>query len=267
MKKHLFLILALVFLALNTNAQPNCVFTHYSSEDGLSQNSVMSMVQDYNGVLWFSTWDGINKFDGYDFKIYKARQGNKIALTNNRVDVMKVDPYNYIWVLTYDNHAFRFDQKTERFESVPADEKGEGMRCTDIKILSDGVVWMPLESEGAIRVKTNPEDFSLTTRLYATRGQGEGGFNARVHNIYKDRKQQEWLLTSNGLMKVGGDNEKPATYFVNSRMGNEEANQAFYTCCTYGDEIYFGSDKGRIWCYSLENDIFRLWELAPAAER
>lgn len=261
MKKHLFLILALVFLALNTNAQPNCVFTHYSSEDGLSQNSVMSMVQDYNGVLWFSTWDGINKFDGYDFKIYKARQGNKIALTNNRVDVMKVDPYNYIWVLTYDNHAFRFDQKTERFESVPADEKGEGMRCTDIKILSDGVVWMPLESEGAIRVKTNPEDFSLTTRLYATRGQGEGGFNARVHNIYKDRKQQEWLLTSNGLMKVGGDNEKPATYFVNSRMGNEEANQAFYTCCTYGDEIYFGSDKGRIWCYSLENDIFRLWEL------
>ena len=47
------------------------------SENGLSQNSIMSMVQDHNGVLWFSTWDGINRFNGYDFKVYKARQGNK----------------------------------------------------------------------------------------------------------------------------------------------------------------------------------------------
>ena len=62
-------------------SQPNCIFTHYSSENGLSQNSIMSMVQDHNGVLWFSTWDGINRFNGYDFKVYKARQGNKITMT------------------------------------------------------------------------------------------------------------------------------------------------------------------------------------------
>lgn len=54
-------------------AQQHSFFTHYSTEDGLSQNTVMSMLQDHKDNLWFATWDGINRFDGYNFKTYKAR--------------------------------------------------------------------------------------------------------------------------------------------------------------------------------------------------
>ena len=114
MKRHILFILTLL-LFFHAKSQPNCIFTHYSSENGLSQNSIMSMVQDHNGVLWFSTWDGINRFNGYDFKVYKARQGNKITMTNNRVDLLEVDPYNYIWLQTYDYRVYRFDQRTEKF--------------------------------------------------------------------------------------------------------------------------------------------------------
>ena len=45
-------------------AQQHSFFTHYSTEDGLSQNTVMSMLQDHKDNLWFATWDGINRFDG-----------------------------------------------------------------------------------------------------------------------------------------------------------------------------------------------------------
>jgi len=120
MKRHILFILTLLFF-FYAKSQPNCIFTHYSSENGLSQNSIMSMVQDHNGVLWFSTWDGINRFNGYDFKVYKARQGNKITMTNNRVDLLEVDPYNYIWLQTYDYRVYRFDQRTEKFEQIPAE--------------------------------------------------------------------------------------------------------------------------------------------------
>ncbi|MBP8622054.1 two-component regulator propeller domain-containing protein, partial [Bacteroides sp.] len=92
MKKLLSLIVLLVF-AQTAWSQQNCFFTHYSSEDGLSQNTVMSMLQDQKGNLWFSTWDGINRFNGYTFKSYKARQGSFISLTNNRVDRMYEDKY------------------------------------------------------------------------------------------------------------------------------------------------------------------------------
>lgn len=258
MKRHIILILLLLAF-LSVKSQPDCIFTHYSSEDGLSQNSIMSMAQDHNGVLWFSTWDGINRFNGYDFKVYKARQGNKIALTNNRVDLLEVDSYNYIWIQTYDNRIYRFDQKTEKFEQVPAEGMEEGMRCSSIKILPDGIVWLLSDTEGAIRVKTDPYNFSITHRVYAT--HGHGGSDARVYDVFRDSLHQEWLLTSNGLLRVTDEKEEPVSYFVNSKAGKSETLQSFYACCNLDDEVYFGSDKGRVWCYSLKNEIFRLWEL------
>ena len=98
--------------------QPNCIFTHYSSEQGLSQNSITCMAQDKNGNMWFSTWDGINRFNGYDFKVYKSSHDNQLALANNRVDVIITDNYNMVWLLTYDSRVFRLDQATERVEQV-----------------------------------------------------------------------------------------------------------------------------------------------------
>lgn len=257
MKRHIIFILFLLAF-LSVKSQPDCIFTHYSSEDGLSQNSIMSMAQDHNGVLWFSTWDGINRFNGYDFKVYKARQGNKIALTNNRVDLLEVDSYNYIWIQTYDNRVYRFDQKTEKFEPVPAEGMEEGMRCSSIKILSEGIVWLLSDTEGAIRVKTDPYNFSITHRVYATHGHGGG---THVYDVFCDSLNQEWLLTSNGLLRVAEEKEDPVSYFVNSKAGKSETLQSFYACCNFDDEVYFGSDKGRVWCYSLKNEIFRLWEL------
>ena len=109
-KRILYLIL-LCLTAPVVQAQQHSFFTHYSTEDGLSQNTVMSMLQDHKDNLWFATWDGINRFDGYNFKTYKARQGNYISLTNNRADRMYEDRYGFLWLLTYDNRVHRFDPK------------------------------------------------------------------------------------------------------------------------------------------------------------
>ena len=76
MKKVLYLIIFLNFF-VGLNARQSSFFTHYSSEDGLSQNTIMSILQDHKGNLWFSTWDGINRFNGYTFKAYKAGQGDR----------------------------------------------------------------------------------------------------------------------------------------------------------------------------------------------
>lgn len=85
----------------------NCTFTHYSQENGLSENSVMDMVQDHDGMIWFATWDGINRFNGYDFKVYKARKENDMRWSSNRVDHLQVDKYGDVWCITYDGKAFR----------------------------------------------------------------------------------------------------------------------------------------------------------------
>ena len=122
--KNILLCFALALWGVSLlKAQPEGSFTHYSSEDGLSENTVMDILQDDKGNMWFSTWSGINKFDGYTFRTFKARQDNQIELTSNRVDEMHLDKYGFIWLQTYDERAFRFDPRTETFERIPA--KGE----------------------------------------------------------------------------------------------------------------------------------------------
>ena len=150
MRKLLYLVIGLLFVfALPSGAQPECVFTHYSSEEGLSQNTVMNILQDRKGNMWFATWDGINKFDGYDFRTYKAKFDNRINLTNNRVDYMYEDRYGFLWLLTYDNQAWRFNPRTEVFEHVPAmKEEGSRFVVTSIKVLPCGSVWLLSRKKG-----------------------------------------------------------------------------------------------------------------------
>ena len=61
----------------------------------------MDMVQDHDGMIWFATWDGINRFNGYDFKVYKARKENDMLWSSNRVDHLQVDKQGDVWCITY----------------------------------------------------------------------------------------------------------------------------------------------------------------------
>lgn len=238
MKKILYLIVGLVCV-LSVKAQPDCFFTHYSSEDGLSQNTVMSILQDRKGNMWFATWDGINKFNGYSFKTYKARLDNRIVLSHNRVDYMVEDKYGFLWLQTYDNHAYRFDPRTEAFERVPAEgEGGSAVNVTKIEALSGGAVWLLTETEGAIRIDTNPEDYSLTSQWYSAQS---GQFSAtRVFGVYEDLLGNEWILSDNGLGMLTAGQTTPTSYFVDAAEREKKGGQAFYSCLEYDSEIYFG---------------------------
>jgi ligand-binding sensor domain-containing protein len=61
------------------------VFSRTSIEQGLSESIVNAIIQDEYGFLWFGTQDGLNKFDGYQFKVYKTRPGDSTSLSNNNI--------------------------------------------------------------------------------------------------------------------------------------------------------------------------------------
>ena len=113
-------------------------FTQYTSEDGLSQNTIMSILQDDKGVMWFATWDGLYKFDGYTFNNYKAHPGDSIGLSNNRLDNIKEDRYGYIWVQSYNHQVYRFNPRLERFQAIPYDN----YLSLDMYVLPCGDVWI-----------------------------------------------------------------------------------------------------------------------------
>lgn len=259
MKKILYLIVLLV-CTLPVKSQPDCFFTHYSSEDGLSQNTIMSILQDRKGNIWFSTWDGINKFNGYTFRTFKAKLDNRIDLTNNRIDRMLEDEYGFLWLQTYDNQVYRFDPRSEVFERIPLmEDNGGTTNVTSIKIMPCGSVWLLTDNEGAIRVKTAPDTYRLSSECYSEK---KGSLQAsHIYDVYEDRSGSEWLLTNNGLAMFPAESRIPVSYFAETSKQNGALVQSFYAAEEYGDEIFFGSINGRVWRYQKKDGQFRLLQL------
>ena len=70
--KKIFLVIVLLIAVFTTIAQPLCQIEHFTVNNGLAQGVVTTILQDKKGFIWFSTWNGLDKFDGYTFNNYKA---------------------------------------------------------------------------------------------------------------------------------------------------------------------------------------------------
>lgn len=254
-----FYILLLLFVSALAQAQMNCTFTHYSQENGLSENSVMDMVQDHDGMIWFATWDGINRFNGYDFKVYKARKENDMRWSSNRVDHLQVDKYGDVWCITYDGKAFRFDKRMEAFTEVAANGAEKDLVITSILPLDNGTVWLLTDKNGGIRVVPDRKTGTLASKVYLSTASKEKG--TAIKTVFLDKKNREWLLTKDGLLCIEGNNGKQTPFFVNTHPESGRPNQSFFSAAFVNGHVYFTSNKGRVWKYSLKDETFELKDL------
>ncbi|RKR04727.1 two component regulator with propeller domain [Flavobacterium sp. 81] len=94
-----FLQYCLLFIGFTSivQAQDNPV-KFLDISDGLSNNSVTTIFQDSDGYLWFGTYDGLNRYDGYNFKVYRNRINDKNSLSFNTIYDIEGDSRNNIWV-------------------------------------------------------------------------------------------------------------------------------------------------------------------------
>lgn len=75
-------------------------FSHIGLKEGLSHSTVYDIKQDRDGYIWLATNDGVNKYDGYDFRVYRKREGDKYGLTGSIVSCLAVDGVGRVWVGT-----------------------------------------------------------------------------------------------------------------------------------------------------------------------
>ena len=109
-----FTLSGLIYPPLLEAQTENYRFEHLSIEDGLSQNLVSSIIQDYRGFMWFGTKDGLNRYDGYSFKVYRNEIGDSTTISDNFITSLYVDSKSRLWVGTR-NGLNLFDAKTDKF--------------------------------------------------------------------------------------------------------------------------------------------------------
>ena len=96
-------------------------FRTFGISQGMSQATARVLAQDRSGFVWIGTQDGLSRFDGYEFRVYKADRDDPWSLSQNHVWALAADPDGSLWVGTQAGGLDRYDPRLDRFESYRAE--------------------------------------------------------------------------------------------------------------------------------------------------
>lgn len=257
-KKRLILgVLVMMFsLAWNNISGTGKVerFEHLDSRDGLSQNAVLSIFCDSKGYIWMGTMDGLNRYDGYNFRIFKAIPGSMNSLTNNRVSLIWEDLRNYIWVVTYDGYVHRFDPAKEEFRTIPfyfrsEEEKNSHFTCFYQENRDE--IWVGTSRSGVYHLEYDSVMREYTVNRYVSRGTN-AITNNEIHFVVGDCEKNLWIGTRQGLNKL--DYKSRNTELL--RFEHFSINLNFTVAASMDQEMWFGTSTDGVRIYDCRGNSF-----------
>jgi signal transduction histidine kinase/ligand-binding sensor domain-containing protein len=181
-KKYLVYLLLLVCTGKICVAQPY-YFSHYQVENGLSNNAVLSIIQDHLGFMWFGSRDGLNRFDGLSFKIFRSDTANRKSIGSNAINCLYEDDKQHIWAGT-EKGLFVFDEATESFTKLPASGNGSILA---VRVRGDDVFYITLYTLYKYNQKNK------TVQSYKV--------DREVTSYYIQPDGNLWIATGAGLIK------------------------------------------------------------------
>ena len=208
MKKFIYIILILAYSCL-INAQKHDInFEHISIEQGLSNGTVYSIAQGKKGFMWFGTPDGLNKFDGYDFIVYKNNPLDPLSISNNNAGNIFIDKSGIIWIGTWGGGLNKFDPETGQFTNyVPEPDDPTSISDERVQSIfqdSSGTHWFGTYQNGLNKLILSKKEGSSYKKekflVYKHDSNNPNSLsNNRVWAILEDQHKQLWVATSNGL--------------------------------------------------------------------
>ncbi|MBW1869136.1 MAG: GAF domain-containing protein, partial [Deltaproteobacteria bacterium] len=169
-------------------------------EEGLSQSTVRSIVQDHYGFMWFATVDGLNRYDGYEFTIFKHDPADPTSLSENFIWNLYLDSSGDIWVGTEGGGLDRFDHDTQQFAHYRSDESDSTSLSSDfvrsIHEDSEGNLWIGTLN-GLNKLDHNTDQFTHYPNESAY--PGEIYDSNYITAIHEDVAGKLWVGTMSGL--------------------------------------------------------------------
>lgn len=216
------LLILLLLLSRKTPlaAQQNEIrFEHISWDDGLSQVTVRSIIQDSRGFMWFATDDGLNKYNGYDFTVYRHNAADTGSIPSNQVMCLFEDSREVLWIGTR-NGLSRFDKNTEtftRFNHGPENEKS--LSSNVINALSEdaaGNLWIGTP-EGLNKLNRESGHFTR----YKFTGKDSADLSQNIVNaLAADLDGNIWAGTEGGLIHFEVSSGNYTQYTHEPNMAN-----------------------------------------------
>ena len=217
----------------------NYNFKNITIEDGLSQSTVETIYQDSKGYIWMGTNDGLDRYNGYEFKYYKHDKDDKNSIPNNYIVDIIEDKKGYIWVSTI-NGLSRIDSDTDEIKNYCSDKNNGN--------LSDDNLWQILyTTEGKFLVSSinglnlYDEENDTFNRVLSKENELPSQY---IYSVKEDSNGHIWVGTDKGLVELDKNLNLVKSY--EDTIGES----AVYN--VYDDS------KGNLWVCTLDNGLFRI---------
>lgn len=247
MKKLTLIICSLVLLQQLVAQQPDLVFHHTTQKDGLSFNVINCFLKDSRGMLWIGTYDGLNRYDGAHFYVYRKGK-NKNSLPDNTVHKLTEDKKGNIWGVT-DNGVFCFNQQKNSFTNYHTPGEKEWKAMLSIICDAEGTVWT---ANANCLVKYNAKADSFERAPILKNGkQVLIDFNVRKNGMAESPdKKGLWLTTAAGLFYYDKTLQQLESGTTNKDTLLFSGKSASALCATpYGHYWYYDNVKKKILCF------------------
>ena len=194
--------LFVVFLLLVQVAMPLAAsggqsqFLALEVRDGLPSRQVMSLAQDLEGYVWIGTQDGLARYDGGKFTVYRHVPGDNRSLPGNFVQAVHVDPLNRIWVAVEGHGLQQMDAAHTGFSPMPLGKAEAGADVWAIASNGDGSVWFGTFGNGLFRLLPNGQ-----VRQYLPESGKPGLPDENVLALAFDEAGTLWIATTTGIVK------------------------------------------------------------------
>ena len=213
---------------------------YITTEKGLSQNMVDCIMKDSRGFMWFGTWNGLNRFDGYNFVVYK-KEDDQNSVSSNFIHSVCEDHQGNLWIGTRNGLNF-YEFRKDKFTHLLSDS----LPSTSISVNwinftfcdREGTIWVGTKGGGLDKIIIQENGFKITNYQHNSKIPASLS-NDDVLSVFEDSKERLWVGTADGLNLFDRRTEK-CTVFHNYIDDNRTLSSSEIRCI-YEDH------QGNLW--------------------
>ena len=237
-----FPLLSVLALPLHAEWKAPARFDHFNVEDGLPDNSITALLQDSQGFLWFGTRNGVVRYDGVEFEVFKPSLDHPGSLSHRTVSALAEDDDGDIWIGTGDG-LNRFDIRSQTF--VRPHGESDGLTedaVTALHVDRQGVLWIGTGASGVFRRSPRSDRFEpLSHDTEEPRRQAL----QRVHAFAEGADGSIWIAAQGGLCRHDPAGEGLAAYHHDRAVpGSLSSNDVLSVLVDRSGRLWAGTAAG-----------------------
>ena len=224
-------------------------FGHLTLDQGLSQSNVLAVLQDSEGMMWFGTENGLNRYDGYEFSYYKRDRGNPNALNNDFIFDIAEDRTGHLWLATNGGGLAKLNRRNGAVVTYRHDTENDNSVSSNAirRILIDrnGIIWIGTRGAGLDRFDPETEVFSSVAL-----GVEPAAASGTVFAIYEDAAGTLWIGGDHGLTRIDADTGELTAYAADATAAT--------SISPYSVRAIIEDSKNQLWVGSYGGGLSRL---------